>query len=33
MDKSDTVLMMTDRYWERYGKALIGVLAQWIFPQ
>ena len=25
MDKSDTVLLMTDRYLERYGKALIGV--------
>ena len=25
MDKSDTVLQMTDRYLERYGKALIGV--------
>ena len=25
MDKSDTVLRMTDRYLERYGKALIGI--------
>ena len=25
MDKSDTVLLITDRYLERYGKALIGV--------
>ena len=38
MDKSDTVLQMTDRYLERYGKALIGIyylppLAEnWKFP-
>ena len=38
MDKSDTVLMMTDRYLERYGKALIGVYylppmtGNWKFP-
>ena len=38
MDKSDTVLMMTDRYLERYGKALTGIyyvppLAEiWKFP-
>ena len=25
MDKSDTVLQMTDRYLERYGKTLIGI--------
>ena len=38
MDKSDTVLLMTDRYLERYGKALIGVYylppmtENWKFP-
>ena len=38
MDKSDTVLRMTDRYLERYGKALIGVYylpqmaENWKFP-
>ena len=38
MDKSDTVLMMTDRYLERYGKASIGVyylppmMENWKFP-
>ena len=38
MDKSDTVLLMTDRYLEHYGKALIGVYylppmtENWKFP-
>ena len=38
MDKSDTVLLMTDRYLERYGKALIGIYClppmteNWKFP-
>ena len=38
MDKSDTVLLMTDRYLERYGKALIGgyylppMTENWKFP-
>lgn len=38
MDKSDTVLLMTDRYLERYGKALIGIYylppmtENWKFP-
>ena len=38
MDKSDTVLLMTDRYLERYGKALMGVYylppmtENWKFP-
>ena len=38
MDKFDTVLLMTDRYLERYGKALMGVYylppmtENWKFP-
>ena len=38
MDKSDTVLLMTDRYLERYGRALMGIYylppmtENWKFP-